>query len=303
MPRRVLLIDDDRMQCLLTKAHFAKFRQEKFDVDWAETYEKGLKKLLSGEYTACLLDYQLGERDGLTLIRQAIAAGCHVPIIFLTAEQGENIDIQAMEAGALDYLIKGEITTQSLERSLRYALKLGETMDALRLLATHDALTGQLNRREFDRILIEEHERAKRFGRSYAIVTLDLDHFKKVNDTYGHPAGDLVLKTVAKRVGQQLRSVDRFARIGGEEFAIVLTEVDFVTASEVAKRIVEMVARLPVLLEDGTRLPMTVSAGSASVPKNAADPKALMQIADQALYEAKQRGRNRAVAAVELATE
>lgn len=300
MPRRVLLIDDDRMQCMLTKAHFAKFRQEKYEVDWAETYEKGLRKLLSGEYTVCLLDYQLGERDGLALIREAIAAGCHVPIIFLTAETGENIDIQAMEAGALDYLIKGEINTQSLERSLRYALKLGETMEALRLLATHDALTGLLNRREFDRILVEEHERAKRFGRSYAIVTLDLDHFKKVNDTYGHPAGDLVLKTVAKRIGQQLRSIDRFARIGGEEFAIVLTEVDFVTASEVAKRIVEMVSRMPVQLENGTKLPITVSAGSASMPKNAADPAALVRISDKALYEAKQRGRNRSVAAVEL---
>jgi two-component system, cell cycle response regulator len=122
-----------------------------------------------------------------------------------------------------------------------------------------------------------------------------------VNDTYGHPAGDLVLKTVAKRIGQQLRSVDRFARIGGEEFAIVLTEVDFVTVSEVAKRIVEMVARQPVQLEDGTKLPVTVSAGSASVPKNAADPTSLVRIADKALYEAKQRGRNRAVAAIELA--
>ena len=300
MLRRVLLIDDDRMQCLLTKASFAQFRQEKFEVDWADTYEKGLKKLLSGEYTVCLLDYQLGERDGLELIREAIAAGCHVPIIFLTAEKGENIDIQAMEAGALDYLIKGEINTQALERSLRYALKLGDTMEALRQLATHDALTGLLNRREFDRILVEEHERALRFGRSYAIVTLDLDHFKRVNDKYGHPAGDLVLKTAAQRIAHQLRSVDRVARIGGEEFAIVLTEVDHVTAGEVARRIVEMMAHRPVLLADGTKLTITVSAGSASMPKNASNTIALVQIADKALYEAKTRGRNRSIAAVEL---
>jgi diguanylate cyclase (GGDEF)-like protein len=288
------------MQCLLTKASFAQFRQEKFEIDWADTYGKGLKKLLSREYTACLLDYQLGERDGLALIREAIAAGCRVPIIFLTAEKGENVDIQAMEAGALDYLIKGEINTQALERSLRYALKLGETMEALRQLATHDALTGLLNRREFDRILAEEHERARRFGRSYAIVTLDLDHFKSVNDKYGHPAGDLVLTTAAQRISRQLRSVDRFARIGGEEFAIVLTEVDHVTASEVAKRIVEMMARVPIPLADGTQLPVTLSAGSASMPKNAADTVGLVRIADKALYEAKTRGRNRAVAAVEL---
>jgi len=300
MPRRVLLIDDDRMQCLITEACFAQFRQEKYQIDWADSYDEGLKKLLGGGYSACLLDYQLGSRDGLSLIREAMAAGCRVPIIFLTAEKGENIDMQAMEAGALDYLIKGEINPQALERSLRYALKLGETLEALRLLATHDALTGLLNRREFDRILTEEHERARRFGRSYAIVMLDLDHFKSVNDTHGHPAGDLVLKTVAKRIARQLRSVDRFARIGGEEFAIVLTEVDHVTASEVARRIVGMMARQPVLLADGTALPVTLSAGSASMPTNAAEVTPLVQIADRALYEAKTRGRNRAVAAVEL---
>ncbi|MFT3782223.1 MAG: response regulator [Nibricoccus sp.] len=152
MPRRVLLIDDDRMQFALTKAIFGQFRQEKFEIEWADNYAKGLDRLLHGEYAACLLDYQLGERDGLALLRAAVAAGSHVPIIFLTAETGENIDMQAMEAGALDYLIKGEINPPALERSLRYALKLGETMDALRRLATHDALTGLLNRREFDRI-------------------------------------------------------------------------------------------------------------------------------------------------------
>ncbi|MFT3782222.1 MAG: GGDEF domain-containing protein [Nibricoccus sp.] len=129
---------------------------------------------------------------------------------------------------------------------------------------------------------------------------LDLDHFKKVNDTYGHPAGDLVLQTAAKRIRQQLRSVDRFARVGGEEFAIVLTEVDHVTASEVARRIVEMMARTPIPLADGTMLQITVSAGSASMPNNASDPASLIKIADRALYEAKSRGRNQAVPAVEL---
>jgi len=300
MTRRVLLIDDDRLQCRLTEASFTQFRQEKFAIDWADTYEKGLKQLLSGDYAACLLDYQLGLRDGLALIREAIAAGCRVPIIFLTAETGADVDMQAMDAGALDYLIKGEINPRTLERSLRYALKLGATLEALRLLATHDALTGLLNRREFDRILTEEHERARRFGRSYAIVMLDLDHFKSINDKHGHPAGDLVLKTVAKRIARQLRSVDRFARIGGEEFAIVLTEVDHVTASEVARRIVGSMARQPVLLADGTPLTVTISAGSASMPTNATEVTPLVQIADKALYEAKTRGRNRAIAAVEM---
>ncbi len=299
-PRRVLLIDDDRLQCQLTKASMAQFWLEKFEVDWADTYEEGLKKLLSGEFSACLLDYQLGERDGLMLLREALAAGCRVPIIFLTAEKDDSIDLKAMDAGALDYLIKGEINSRTLERTLRYAVRLADTMEALRKLATHDELTGLLNRREFGRVLTEEYERSRRFGRPFSLVTLDLDYFKAINDKHGHPAGDLVLKTMAQRVSRQLRSVDRFARVGGEEFAIVLTEVDHVTAGEVARRIVEMMARKPVQLADGTLLTVTVSAGSASLPRNATESAALVQIADRALYEAKARGRNRAIAAVEL---
>lgn len=300
MPRQILLIDDDRLQCMLTAASLAQFWLEKFQIDWVDNYEDGLKKLLEGNYSACLLDYQLGERDGLMLLREAQAAGCRVPIIFLTAEKDEKIDMAAMEAGATDFLIKGEINTRSLERTLRYALKLSEAFEAMRQLATHDQLTGLLNRREFDRIISEEHERAKRFGRSYAIVMLDLDHFKSINDEYGHPAGDLVLQTAAKRIRQQLRSVDRCARIGGEEFAVVLTEVDHVTAAEVARRIVEVMSATPVMLADGTLRTVTLSAGSASMPKNAGDTATLVKVADKALYEAKARGRNRSVAAVEL---
>ncbi len=300
MTRKVLLIDDDRMQFRLTQAHFSQFRSEHFELEWAETYEEGLSKLIRGDYAACLLDYQLGARDGLELIKDALAANCRVPIVFLTAETAENVDIEAMNAGALDYLVKGEINTRVLERSLRYARKLGDTLAALRRLATHDELTGLINRREFDRILAEEEERARRFGRPFGLILFDLDHFKKINDTQGHPVGDIVLRNLAKRFGAHLRSVDRIARIGGEEFAAILTEVDFVTASEVARRIVEAIEREPVEVAEGNVLRVTISAGSAAIPRNAVEAKSLIQAADKALYAAKARGRNCAVAAVEL---
>ena len=153
MSRKILMIDDDRMQYRLTQAHFKNFRGEDFTLDWAATYEEGLARLLEGSYAACLLDYQLGERNGLELIRAAVAGGSHTPIVFLTAEASERVDIEAMNAGALDYLVKGEISSRTLERSLRYALKLGDTLEALRKLATHDQLTSLLNRREFDRYI------------------------------------------------------------------------------------------------------------------------------------------------------
>ena len=171
------MIDDDRLQFRLTQAHFKHFRAGTYELDWAPSYEEGLERLMAGDYAACLLDYQLGERDGLQLLREAVGRGCRTPIVFLTAESSERVDIEAMHAGALDYLVKGEITPAALERSMRYALKLGETLEALRQLATRDDLTGLVNRREFDRLLEAEANRARSFGQPLGLVMGDLDHF------------------------------------------------------------------------------------------------------------------------------
>ncbi len=300
MSRRILLIDDDRMQFRLTQAYFGSFHAETFALDWAGTYEDGLAKLLNGDYAACLLDYQLGERDGLALIHEAIGRGCRTPIVFLTADSSERVDILAMNAGALDYLVKGEISARTLERSLRYALKLGETLEALRQLATHDQLTSLLNRREFDRILAEECERSQRFGHPMALVMFDVDHFKSVNDTHGHPAGDTVLREVARRIASEVRSVDRVARFGGEEFAVVMMEADQAMASSTAQRICATVRRDPVLAKETLPLNITVSAGVALLPQDAQAGDALVVAADKALYAAKAAGRNRVIAFSEL---
>lgn len=295
------MIDDDRLQFRLTQTDFTKFQGELYELEWASTYEDGLAKILGGGYQACLLDYQLGSKDGLQLIREAIAAGCRTPIVFLTADSSPQVDIEAMNAGALDYLVKGEITPRSLERSLRYALKLGETLAALRQLATRDQLTGLLNRREFDRIMAEEAERSRRFGHPLALVMVDIDHFKAVNDTHGHLAGDAVLREVAKTLTAQLRTVDRVARIGGEEFALVLVQTGRSAATEVAQRVVKAVAASPVIIESGVSLRLTISAGLAVLPEDVSWLELLIGAADRSLYAAKRGGRNRVMTHAELA--
>jgi diguanylate cyclase (GGDEF)-like protein len=296
---RVLVIDDDRLQFRLVQAHFKNFRRGSYELDWSETYEDGLARLLSGAYAVCLLDYRLGDRDGLQLIREAAMNGCRTPIVFLTAESSENIDIQAMEEGALDYLLKGEISPQSLERSLRYALKLGDTLEALRRLATRDELTGLLNRREYDRILAEEVERSIRFGNPLGLVIVDLDRFKSINDVHGHPAGDAVLKEAARRILGAIRTVDRAARIGGEEFALILVQTDRASAIEVARRAICAVAAEPVRAGPGLSLSVTASAGVAELPSDAGSAADLFAAADKALYAAKAAGRNRTAPAWE----
>lgn len=295
MTRKILLIDDDRLQFRLTQAHVRSFQTDLYDLDWASTYEEGIVKLLSGDYAACLLDYQLGARDGLQLIREAVGKGCRTPIVFLTAETADRVDIAAMNAGALDYLVKGEITPRMIERSLRYALKLGDTLDELRRLATRDQLTGLLNRREFDRIIGEECERALRFGHGLGLIMTDIDHFKSINDTHGHPVGDAVLREVARRLATLVRTVDRVARYGGEEFGLILMQTDLASASEVARRVCATVASEPVRVNESIVLNVTVSAGVAVLPVDATTERSLVATADKALYAAKQRGRNRSI--------
>jgi diguanylate cyclase (GGDEF)-like protein len=297
MVRKILLIDDDRLQFRLTQQHFKAFRSEAYVLEWSATYEEGLARLLTGEHVACLLDYRLGEQDGLALIREAKARQCRVPIIFLTAESGESVDIEAMNAGALDYLVKGEINPYLLERSLRYALKLAETLEALRQLATHDQLTGLLNRREFDRILLEETERSRRFGHGFALILLDVDHFKSVNDRHGHPTGDEVLKELARRLAEESRAVDRVVRFGGEEFAVIMVEADEAMAMALAERLRAAVASRPLAVDAaGAALGRTISGGVAVYPHDGADGAAIVAAADEALYRAKAAGRNRVVA-------
>ena len=300
MARKILLIDDDRMQYRLLQAHFKNFQGERYDLEWAATYEDGLEKLLRGTHAACLLDYQLGDRNGLELIREAVAQGCRTPIVFLTAESAERVDIAAMNAGALDYLVKGEITPRMVERSLRYALKLGETLEALRRMATRDQLTALLNRREFERILTEEDERVRRFKHSLALVMVDIDHFKAVNDSHGHSAGDVVLREVARRLADELRTVDRAFRFGGEEIALLLVQTDREGALDVAKRACHAVEHDPIIVSDTLALNVTVSAGAAAMPADADSGLSLLNAADKALYAAKARGRNRAIAFHEL---
>jgi diguanylate cyclase (GGDEF)-like protein len=294
MTRRILLIEDDPGQFRLTQAQFRNFRTERYDLDWAATYEAGMERLVGGGYAACLLDFQLGERDGLQLIREAADRGCRTPIVFLTAESSPAVDIEAMHAGALDYLVKGELTPAALERSLRYAVKLGDTLEALHRLATRDELTGLCNRREFDRILERELERARRFSLPLALALFDVDHFKAINDRHGHPAGDVVLQEVARRLQAQVRSVDWVARFGGEEFAVIAVQADRAGGRIVAERVCAALAAEGFSVP-GAPAALTLSAGVAACPADAATAPALVAAADRALYAAKHAGRNRAV--------
>ncbi len=295
--RKLLLIDDDRVQQRLMQQLVKNFRSGPFELDGAFSYEDGLGKLKSGKYAACLLDYRLGDRDGLALLREARIDGCETPVIVLTADDSEEVDIAAMEAGAADYLVKGGLTPRLLERALRYALKLDETLAQLRELAQRDELTKVLNRREFQRILDEEWDRSVRFKRPFSLVMVDIDHFKRINDTHGHQTGDEVLRHVASLLAGQVRNVDRVARYGGEEFAIIMVETERKNAVDGVKRLALLLAEAPCIVNRELTIEVTLSAGVASGQADANSAIELVAAADRALYAAKKAGRNRVVGA------
>jgi two-component system, cell cycle response regulator len=160
-------------------------------------------------------------------------------------------------------------------------------------LSTTDGLTGLWNFRYLSSSLAREIERSTRFQRPLAVLMLDLDHFKQVNDTHGHARGDSVLRELAERVQEQIREVDTFARYGGEEFVVVLPETSVEGAAQLAERICEAVRREPFRSEGEEPLDITVSVGGAAYPEHGASAATLMRAADRALYVAKNEGRNR----------
>ncbi|MDO9130645.1 MAG: sensor domain-containing diguanylate cyclase, partial [Anaerolineales bacterium] len=159
-------------------------------------------------------------------------------------------------------------------------------------LAITDPLTGLYNRRGLFELGRLEFARTRRFGRPFASMMLDIDRFKRVNDTYGHPVGDQVLQTLAKHCQGSVREIDLVARYGGEEFVILLPETNLEVAEEVAERLRKTIAQTPIPTDAGG-LNVTISAGVAMYDKNTPDLETLIARADQAMYVAKHKGRNR----------
>ena len=162
----------------------------------------------------------------------------------------------------------------------------------LKHLATHDALTGLYNRNVLDQRLNVEIHRASRYNHAMSIFMLDIDHFKPINDTYGHGIGDTVLRNFAKVLESSIRNTDYAARYGGEEFVVILPETPLPKAEELAERLRNQVAEYPFPIGDDKDLNLTVSIGIATFPENAQTGQQLLEVADSAMYAAKEAGRN-----------
>jgi len=300
---KLLVADDDATSLGLTQGLLRKWD---YEVVLAKNGLEALAALRApGGPRLALVDWMMPEMDGPTVCRELRLKPpkAYVYIILLTAKGGKQNIVEGLESGADDYLTK-PVYAGELRARLRVGLRVLELEDrlvkageVLSYKASHDNLTGVWNRGAILDLAQREMQRIEREHGSLGIVIVDLDHFKNVNDTLGHLAGDDVLREVANRMNRAVRSYDLVGRYGGEEFLILLPGCTAAAAQERAECIRAEIAKTPIETCAGP-VRVTLSGGTVATAEPALrGTDALLQAADEALYRAKERGRNRIEAA------
>lgn len=265
---------------------------EDFDVIPVTSGSKALEIIEEENISLILLDIVMPEMNGYEVCAKLKSdpRTASIPIIFATAKTDENSISQAYAAGADDYVSKPLKRSEVIAR-VQTQLRLKKTIEELEHLASRDTMTGAYNRRKFFELSRPIFQSAKE---DVYLAMLDIDHFKKVNDTFGHDAGDMVIKHVAKSIYEILPESSIFARIGGEEFVVLCTGITAERISELFERIKNTIA-LSRIDHNGHTIDVTISTGLVSKSDSMHSIDDLLKQADLALYDAKNSGRNQVV--------
>jgi len=261
-----------------------------FRLHCADRLSLGLEHLSAGGTGLVLLDLSLPDSFGLETFTKVYAHSPTVPIIVLTGNDDHMLALTAVKSGAQDYLVKGRLDRELLLRSMQYSIERKRYQQQLEHQANYDALTGLPNRNLLhDRL--RQAVYSQRNPRAIAVVFMDLDHFKFVNDSLGHSVGDKLLKSMGDRLRAVLREGDTVGRVGGDEFVLILNdqaseEVIFRAMQRISAKVAE-----PIDI-DGKELYVTCSAGISLYPQDGPDVDTLLKHADAAMYRAKEHGRN-----------
>ncbi|HLL11899.1 MAG TPA: diguanylate cyclase [Rubrivivax sp.] len=293
---KVLIADDDRISRMGLQGALEDWGYEVVAVaDGAAAWQT---LQLADSPALALVDWVMPGLDGIDVVRKVRSElhNRYVYLIMITSKSASVV--QAMEAGADDFIAK-PFDLEELKVRVRAGQRIVGLQRELERRALHDSLTGVLNRGAISQALDIELTRRSRTHAPAAVVMVDVDHFKQVNDTHGHATGDDVLREVARRMAAAVRPYDALGRFGGEEFLVVLPNCTAASACEVAERVRAAVAASPAALSgSGGGVPVTVSLGVACIESNSHETgHSLMSRADAALYRAKQNGRNRVVMA------
>jgi len=301
---RILLVEDSKTQAGSVRDFLEK---NGYEVVWVEDGKSAIKIAKTNNVDIVLLDLVLPDISGNEVCRwlKINEDTRGIPIIMLTVKDAVTDKVAGLEAGADDYLPKpySEIElnariyaclrTKALQDELRQKNRqLEDLLKQVEIMAITDQLTGLYNRRRLVTILGKEFRRTKRYKTSLTCMMIDIDHFKRINDMFGHHAGDMVIKEIATIIAENAREIDTVARWGGEEFIVLLPQTKKEDALQPAERILNTISGHK--FADVPDEQITVSIGIAGAPHPFIDTEdKLIQTADFALYEAKRRGRNR----------
>jgi len=289
---KILLVEDSRLERLKISRYLAEWQ---LDYTVAQTGAEAIAALESPEPpNLVLLDWMLPDLDGIDICRRTRANGARAPyiyIVMLTAKGRKQDLLVAMAAGADDYLAK-PIDPSELRARIMAGRRILELQESLRFAATHDSLTNLLNRSEILASIDVERSRSGREEKPTSIIMADIDHFKRINDSLGHAAGDEVLKEVGRRLRKDLRPYDVVGRYGGEEFLIVLPCCNLSTGARRADELRNLVAKDPIYTPFGTTT-ATISLGVTATSNRERPVSDLVHEADLCMYAAKKKGRNR----------
>ncbi len=305
LPRaHILVVEDSRTQA---EALAGVLTREGHRVAIAADGREAIRRVRTEPTDLVFLDLVLPDMDGLEVLRiiKARAEEAFTPVILLSARADLDSRVTGLRIGADDFLAKPFAEAEVLARA-GAMLRIKSLQDQLRAakaelerLSVTDALTGLFNRRYFGTRLQQEFHRAQRYSDPLSLMMIDLDHFKAVNDTYGHPFGDVVLKGTADLLSSSVRDPDICARFGGEEFAVILPKTHLAGALVVAERIWRELGQKRYRVDRSDRSPhdgelrATASIGLSFFPsKDIGNPDQLVKHADEALYRAKREGRN-----------
>jgi len=287
---RILLVEDNAGDARLLREMLNEPASCKYALTHHKSMEEAVTHLVANPVDIILLDLGLPDAQGLGAVRRARAAVPRVPLVVLTGLDDESLAAQALQEGAQDYLIKGQIEARGLLRALRYAVERKIMEEQMTHSAQHDFLTGLPNRVLLNDRVSQSIALAPRHMKKVAVLFLDLDGFKHINDSLGHPIGDKLLQSIAKRLVGCVRGSDTVSRQGGDEFVVLLSEMaQSEDAAITARRLLQAVAEAHSI--DQHDLHVTASIGVSVYPDDGLDAETLIKNADTAMYQSKDNGR------------
>jgi diguanylate cyclase (GGDEF)-like protein len=288
---KILLVEDDADDAEFLRQCLLRNNGRPVDITRADRIGDAVTALRKDRFDVVLLDLHLPDATGSECVEQVQQADPQVPIVVLSGQGDEDYAVEILNRGVQDYLVKWEGDGRIILRSIRYAIERKRSESKLNYLARYDSLTGIPNRQYLRDQLERATTRALRGRKKMALLFLDLDRFKMVNDTLGHQLGDDLLRLVVQRLKDSIRAEDLLARLGGDEFAVLLEDVEGPLELEAVARKILSRFQEPFQL-DGRQVSVTASVGITLYPVDNADPMALLNNADIAMYQAKEQGRN-----------